>query len=125
MTVSEITAAKAEFALALADAGLDVVDYIPGRVVPPVVIISSGSPYITVESLGNDYELNLDLKCVAMTADNQMATNALDLLVEQVINALSDLHYIQMKQVNQPYALEANGAVYLAADVGVMVSITL
>jgi hypothetical protein len=125
MTVSEITAAKAEFALALADAGLDVVDYIPGRVVPPVVIISSGSPYITTESLGNDYELNLDLKCVAMTADNQMATNALDLLVEQVINALSDLHYIQMKQVNQPYALEANGAVYLAADVGVMVSITL
>ena len=125
MTVSEITAAKAEFALALADAGLDVVDYIPGRVVPPVVIISSGSPYITTESLGNDYELNLDLKCVAMTADNQMATNALDLLVEQVINALSDLHYIQMKQVNQPYALEANGGVYLAADVGVMVSITL
>jgi arginine utilization protein RocB len=125
MTVSEITAAKAEFALALADAGLDVVDYIPGRVVPPVVIISSSSPYITTESLGNDYELNLDLKCVAMTADNQMATNALDLLVEQVFNALSDLHYIQMKQVNQPYALEANGAVYLAADVGVMVSITL
>jgi hypothetical protein len=125
MTVSEITAAKAEFALALADAGLDVVDYIPGRVVPPVVIISSGSPYITPETVGNEYELNLDLKCVAMTADNQMATNALDLLVEQVINALSDLHYIQMKQVNQPYALEANGAVYLAADVGVMVSITL
>jgi len=125
MTVSEITAAKAEFALALNATGLDVVDYIPGRVVPPVVIISSGSPYITTESLGNDYELNLDLKCVAMTADNQMATNALDLLVEQVINALSDLHYIQLKQVNQPYALEANGAVYLAADVGVMVSITL
>jgi hypothetical protein len=125
MTVSEITAAKAEFALALADADLDVVDYIPGRVVPPVVIISSGSPYITPETVGNEYELNLDLKCVAMTADNQMATNALDLLVEQVINALSDLHYIQMKQVNQPYALEANGAVYLAADVGVMVSITL
>jgi hypothetical protein len=125
MTVSEITAAKAEFALALADAGLDVVDYIPGRVVPPVVIISSGSPYITPETVGNEYELNLDLKCVAMTADNQMATNALDLLVEQVINALSDLHYIQMKQVNQPYALEANGAVYLAADVGVLVSITL
>ena len=125
MTVSEITSAKAEFALALADAGLDVVDYIPGRVVPPVVIISSGSPYITPETVGNEYELNLDLKCVAMTADNQMATNALDLLVEQVINALSDLHYIQMKQVNQPYALEANGAVYLAADVGVMVSITL
>ena len=125
MTVSEITSAKAEFALALNATGLDVVDYIPGRVVPPVVIISSGSPYITTESLGNDYELNLDLKCVAMTADNQMATNALDLLVEQVINALSDLHYIQLKQVNQPYALEANGAVYLAADVGVMVSITL
>ena len=125
MTVSEITAAKAEFALALADAGLDVVDYIPGRVVPPVVIISSGSPYITPQTVGNEYELNLDLKCVAMTADNQMATNALDLLVEQVVNALSDLHYIQMKQVNQPYALEANGAVYLAADVGVMVSITL
>jgi len=125
MTVSEITSAKAEFALALNDAGLDVVDFIPGRVVPPVVIISSGAPYITSESLGNDYELNLDLKCVAMTADNEMATNALDLLVEQVINALSDLHYIQMKQVGQPYALEANGAVYLAADVGVMVSITL
>lgn len=125
MTVSEITAAKAELALALHDAGLDVVDYIPGRVMPPVVILTSGTPYLAPETVGNEYEMNLDLKCVAMTADNEMATNSLDLLIEQVVNALSNLHYVQLKQVNQPYALEANGAVYLAADANIMVSITL
>jgi hypothetical protein len=125
MTVSEITAAKAEFALALNDAGLDVTDYIPARVTPPVLIITSGSPYLMPETLGNEYEMNLDIKCVAMTADNESATNALDLLIEQTIHAISNLHYVQLKSVNQPYGLDANGAVYLTSDVSVMVSITL
>jgi hypothetical protein len=125
MTVSEITAAKAEFALAMADAGIDIMDYIPGRVMPPVVIIASGSPYLVPETVGNEYELNLDLKCVAMTADNESSTNALDLLIEQVVHATSNLHYVQLKQVNQPYGLEANGAVYLTADVNIMVSVSL
>jgi hypothetical protein len=125
MTVSEITAVKAELALALADAGLDVMDYIPGRVMPPVVIFTPGSPYLAPETVGNEYELSLDLKAVAMTADNEMATNALDLLVEQVVHAIAQLNYVRFKSVGSPYALEANGATYLSADVSIALSLTL
>lgn len=125
MTVSEITAAKAEFALALNDAGLDVMDYVPGRVNPPVVIISPATPYLTPETVGNEYELNLELKCVAMTADNDLATNSLDLLIEQTIHAITSIRYVRFKTVGQPYALETGNASYLSADVSVALSITL
>jgi len=125
MTVSEITAAKAEFALALHDAGLDVKDYVPGRVNPPVVIIAPGTPYLTPETIGNEYEMNLELKCVAMTADNELATNSLDLLIEQVVHAIASIRYVRFKTVGQPYALDTNNASYLSADVSVALSITL
>jgi hypothetical protein len=125
MTVSEITAAKAEFALALHDAGIDVMDYVPGRVNPPVVIIAPGTPYLVPETVGNEYEMNLELKCVAMTADNELATNSLDLLIEQVVHAIASIRYVRFKMVGQPYALEANNASYLSSDVSVALSITL
>lgn len=125
MTVSEITAVKAELALALADAGLDVTDYVPGRVTPPVVIFTAGTPYLAPETVGNEYELSLELKAVSMTADNEMATNALDLLVEQVVHAIAQLNYVRLRQVGAPYALEVNNATYLTADVGIALSLTL
>ena len=125
MTVSEITAAKAEFALALHDAGLDVMDFVPGRVNPPVVLIAPATPYLVPETVGNEYEMNLDLKCIAMTADNELATNSLDLLIEQVVHAIADIRYVRFKTVGQPYSLETNNASYLSADVSVSLSITL
>jgi hypothetical protein len=122
---NEITASKAEFALDLQTAGLEVLDYVPERIVPPIVIITSGSPYLTAETVGNEYRLGLNVTLVASTATNEEATEALDQLIADTVHAISRLGYVVLKTVNPPYRLAANNAEYLASDLNLDLSITL
>jgi hypothetical protein len=122
---NEITASKAEFRLDLQTAGLDVLDYVPERITPPIVIITSGSPYLVAETVGNEYRLGLNLTLVASTATNEEATEALDELIADTVSAISTLGYVILKTVNPPYRLAANNAEYLASDLNLDLSITL
>jgi hypothetical protein len=122
---NEITLSKAEFALALTTAGLDVLDYVPERVVPPIVIITSGSPYLVAETVGREFRLGLSLTLVASTATNEEATEALDELIADTVTAVTSLGYVILKNVNPPYRLAANNAEYLASDLNLDLSITL
>jgi hypothetical protein len=122
---NEITASKAEFALDLQNAGLDVLDYVPERIVPPIVIISSGSPYLVAETVGREYRLGLNLTLVAMTATNEEATEALDGLIANTVSAITGFGYVILNGVNTPYRLAANNAEYLACDLNLDLTITL
>ncbi len=122
---NEITASKAEFALDLQNAGLDVLDYVPERIVPPIVIISSGSPYLQAETVGREYRLGLNLTLVAQTATNEEATEALDKLIADTVSAITGFGYVILNSVNTPYRLAANNAEYLACDLNLDLTITL
>ena len=122
---NEITLSKAEFALSLTNAGLDVLDYVPERITPPIVIITSGSPYLVAETVGREFRLGLNLTLVASTATNEEATEALDELIAETVTAVTSLGYVILKTVNPPYRLSANNAEYLASDLNLDLSITL
>jgi hypothetical protein len=122
---NEITLSKAEFALSLTNAGLDVLDYVPERITPPIVIITAGSPYLVAETVGREYRLGLNLTLVASTATNEEATEALDELIADTVSAITSLGYVILKTVNPPYRLAANNAEYLASDLNLDLSITL
>jgi hypothetical protein len=122
---NEITASKAEFALDLQNAGLDVLDYVPERIVPPIVIVSSGSPYLQAETVGREYRLGLNLTLVAQTATNEEATEALDQLIATTVSAITGFGYVILNGVNTPYRLAANNAEYLACDLNLDLTITL
>lgn len=122
---NEITASKAEFALDLQTAGLDVLDFVPERITPPIVIISSGSPYLVAETVGREYRLGLNVTLVASTATNEESTEALDELIAVTVSTISTLGYVILKSVNTPYRLAANNAEYLATDLNIDLSITL
>jgi hypothetical protein len=122
---NEITLSKAEFALSLTNAGLDVLDYVPERITPPIVIITSGSPYLVAETVGREFRLGLNLTLVASTATNEEATEALDELIADTVTAVTSLGYVILKTVNPPYRLAANNAEYLASDLNLDLSITL
>lgn len=122
---NEITASKAELALDLQNAGLDVLDYVPERLVPPLVVMTPGSPYLVPETVGNEYRLALNLTMVASTATNEEATEALDALIAQTVSAIGNLGYAVFRQVNPSYRLAANNAEYLASDLNIDLSITL
>jgi hypothetical protein len=121
--MSEVGAAKAELALTLQAAGLDVYDYIPERVTPPVVVIRSGSPYFVPSSVGSEYLINLELVVVAGFATNETTTDDLDDLIEQTILAIpADAGF---KDVSQPYTIAMNGNDYLATTIGIDLQISI
>lgn len=121
--MSEVGAAKAELALTLQAEGLDVYDYIPERVTPPVVVIRSGSPYMTPSSLGQEFLINLELVVVAGFATNETSTEDLDELIEATIKAIpADAGF---KDVSQPYTLVMNGNDYLATTIGIDLQISI
>ena len=123
MPVNEITASKAEYALALTALGLKVSSYIPERVVPPTVIISPGSPYLTPVTVDGEYLMNLELMVISATAVNVKSTELLDLAIETILNG--NPGYAHISSVGQPYALQTNNAEYLAANLSVDLRITL
>jgi hypothetical protein len=122
---NEITASKAELQLDLQNAGLEILDYVPERIVPPIVIITPGSPYLVPETLGSEYRLGLTLTLVAATATNEQATEDLDNLIALTVSAIGDLGYAVLRQVNPSFRLAANNAEYLAAELNLDLSITL
>lgn len=120
---NEITLAKAEFKLDLDAAGINVQDFVPERIVPPIVIINSASPYIEASSLANEYNMNLELVCIAATATNKQATEKLDEAIANVLTALP--RYARLIRVNEPYEMQTNNASYLAVNIGVELEITI
>ena len=120
---NEITAAKAEFKLDLVAEGLNVLDYVPERITPPIIVINAGIPYLRPNNLSHDFTLNLELVCVAATATNKTATEKLDELIEAAINALPG--YSRLVQVGQPFNLQTNNTEYIAATIQTDVSITI
>lgn len=120
---NEITLAKEQFRDVLVTAGLDCVEYIPERVIPPLVVINSGAPFITVETLDNGYTMGLELVLIAGTATNEFATEELETLIQNVLRALPN--YAILQRVDKPFALAVNNTEYLSTNVFVDISITI
>jgi hypothetical protein len=120
---NEITISKAELKLDLEQAGIRVLDYVPERITPPIVIMSSASPYLTPSTLGTQYDLNLELVVIATTATNKKATENLDQAIHNVLSAMP--RYARVIRVNEPYNLQTNNAEYLSANILLELEITI
>jgi alpha-mannosidase len=122
--MSEITAAKVEFKLELVEAGLNVLEYIPERITPPIVLLNAAQPYVQTAEFG-EWTLGIELVLVASTATNKMATENLDQLIEDTLKAIEPLTYVRVTSVNQPYNLQTNNAEYLSANIYCQLNITI
>jgi hypothetical protein len=122
--MSEINAVKVEFKLELADAGLNVLEYVPDRITPPIVIVNSAQPYIQTAEFG-EWSMGIELVLVSSTATNKKATENLDQLIEDTLNAITPLTYARITSVNQPYNLQTNNAEYLAANIYCQLNLTI
>jgi hypothetical protein len=123
MAVNEITASKVEYALALSALGLRVSSFIPERIVPPIVVITPGSPYLSPVTLNGEWLMNLEVMVIAAPAVNSKASELLDKALEKILNGNPD--YAHIVTVSQPYALQTNNAEFLAANLTIDLRITL
>lgn len=95
-----------------------VLTYVPGRIVPPIYIITADSPYVAGADTYGQFRCNFSIEIVSPVSANDTNTEALDLMIEDALVALTNAN-ISFTSVSQPYGLEANNATYLAASISV------
>lgn len=110
----------------LTEGGITAFDHIPARVQPPVAVVAAGSPYILevfdAKTFNHDYQVRMEVTLIANQATNDIATDTLDDLICDTLIALAD-HW--EAEVSQPFQLEVNNAVYLAATVSISTTVTI
>ena len=121
--MSEINTAKVQFKDAVSATGIDIKEYIPERIIPPIVLMSGSATYIVPETIGNEYTVGIILTMISATAMNEQSTEKLDELIEQTIQALPP--FARMVRVAKPYAVAVNNTEYLSADMELELSITI
>ena len=99
-----------------ADLGIAGFSYIPGRIVPPCVMVAQGSPYVESGEVYGTFKTRFSVDLVSATAANDVTTEALDMMVEDALVSLIN-QGINVENVGQPYALDTNNATYLAATI--------
>lgn len=124
MTV--LTELRTELAGMLADAGMDVSEYVPEAVNPPLAIVTMGEPWIQevfdVKTFNHDYKVNMKVRLVAGQEDNEAVTAELDDLVETFLVALRGAWEAE---VSMPFRYDVNSNFYLATDATISTSITI
>lgn len=109
-----VTEVRAAVAAAIVAAGLDSVDHVPASIVPPVVIISTGEPYI-MPGGGTFGELtaNLELYAIAGTAETDVELSTLEDMIETLASDFSAAFI----SASAPYMAVANGIPYLTSKI--------
>lgn len=125
----ELTEARVSVVEDLQNVGLTVKDHVPAKVVPPLVIIGTGDPYLEESETfrgynqnGSDFVVRLELFVITGTATNSAATKTLDEMIQKVIFNLGEW---KIDGVSAPYMATANDAVYLTSRISISNTITI
>ncbi len=106
------------------DTGLQALAYIPGRIVPPLYLVSSGSPYLESGDTYGTFKVRMNVDVISATAANDVSTEALDTMTEDALVSLVN-NGIGIENVQQPYQLDTNNAQYLSTTISITKTISL
>lgn len=108
----------------LKEVGLKVSDFVPAKVVPPLVIIGTGDPYVEADNtFGREsFVVHLELFCVTGTATNSAATKSLNEMIEKVIFNLGDW---SIEGVSAPYMATAGDSQFLTSRISIQNTIEI
>lgn len=106
------------------DTTVSALSYIPGRIVPPLYLVTSGSPYIESGDTYGTFKVGMNVDVISATAANDTSTEALDVLIEDALVSLVNSG-VSVLSTTQPFQLEANNATYLAATISISKTVNL
>tara|TARA_R110000796_G_scaffold114619_2_gene226320 strand:- start:9286 stop:9651 length:366 start_codon:yes stop_codon:yes gene_type:complete len=119
--MNELSLSKEQLRDALLVTGYEVLDYIPERVIPPVIVIGMRSPYVSPDTLGNGWLMNLELLAIASNATNDFATERVDEMIQSILQNIPA--YCRIVSVQNPQSMSVNNAEYLG--VGILVELSI
>lgn len=109
-----ISAARSALATLIEGAGVSCVEFVPERITPPIAIMEPTSEWIASGETYGEWRIGFDVTLITQTASNGKATNKLDEMVEDVLNAVNDAAGFYTQSVSSPAVVAANNAEYLS-----------
>jgi hypothetical protein len=106
------------------DTGLQALGYVPGRIVPPLYVVTSGSPYLESGDTYGTFKAHFNVDVISATAANDVSTEQLDNMIEDALVSLVNSG-IGIENVQQPFQLDTNNAQYLSTTITVNKTISL
>lgn len=101
---------------------IQVYEFIPERPSLPCFVISPGSPYISQGTTFCDFSTRFEVLVLADKLTNEAATNLLDQLIVEAVDALETWF---IEEVEQPSAYEINGGTFLGTKLNITADKTL
>ena len=96
---------------------VEVHSFIPGRPTPPCIVIEPGGPYLEEGETYCDFNVRHSLILLADNATNETATQLLDQMICECIDALDKWN---IESVDQPSQFEINNNVFLGTRIDVV-----
>jgi hypothetical protein len=101
---------------------IQVYEFIPERPSLPCFVIAPSSPYISQGTSFCDFQTRFEVLILADKLTNQRATDLLDQLIVEAIDALETWF---IEEVEQPSAFEINGGTFLGTKIQITADKTL
>jgi len=101
---------------------IQVYEFVPERPALPCFVISPSSPYISQGTTFCDFTTRFEVLILADKLTNQEATNLLDQLIVEALDALETWF---IEEVEQPSAYEINGGTFLGTKIQITADKTL
>ena len=101
---------------------IQVYEFIPERPSLPCFVIAPSSPYISQGTSFCDFQTRFEVLILAAKLTNQRATDLLDQLIVDGIDALETWF---IEEVEQPSAYEVNGGTFLGTKIQITADKTL
>ena len=96
------------------EADIQVYEFVPERPALPCFVISPSSPYISQGTAFCDFTTRFEVLVLAGQLTNKAATDLLDQLIVDAIDALETWF---IEEVEQPSAFEVNGGTFLGTKI--------
>lgn len=101
---------------------IQVYEFVPERPSLPCYVISPSSPYVSQGTTFCDFTTRFEVLILADKLTNQEATNLLDNLIVEALDALETWF---IEEVEQPSAYEINGGTFLGTKIQITADKTL
>lgn len=122
-----LTEARQDIVDALTGAGIDARTFKPDNIVPPMVVVQAGSPYVQRDATGKtfqDWLVTLEAVLVVPSGSNEREIEDMDNLIVDTLTALGDMD-LDTVTVGDYYALAESTAEYLALTITITAWVTI
>ncbi len=114
-----IGAARTALASILTGAGLRVFAFTPERAAPPMAILTPSGDWVTSGDVFGCFRIGFDVNLIVQNAANETMITALDTLVDETVEAITEATGFYASSVGAPTMLEISGADYLSTTITV------